>query len=82
MSKIRKPSILIPMPKAFVRSALSLRGSIGTRASLTPYWSHAILEFVLEKFHLRGLWTRISHSHNADIRVRALKKKAREAKAQ
>ncbi|KAH7105067.1 3-ketoacyl-CoA reductase [Auriculariales sp. MPI-PUGE-AT-0066] len=82
MSKIRKPSLFIPMPKSFVRAALALRGSTGTRASLTPFWTHAIMDFALEKFHLRGLWTRFSLGVNSNIRVRALKKKVREAKSQ
>ena len=82
MSKIRKPSLLVPTPKAFVRAALRLRGNFGARSSLTPYWSHALFDFVLEKFSIRGIWTRTSKSHNSGIRTHALKKKAREGKNQ
>jgi 17beta-estradiol 17-dehydrogenase / very-long-chain 3-oxoacyl-CoA reductase len=72
--------MLVPTPKAFVRAALRLRGATGTRASLSPYWSHAILDFFLEKLRLRGIWTRMSRGVNEDIRRRALRKLERERK--
>ncbi|KAK0636502.1 hypothetical protein B0T17DRAFT_519272 [Bombardia bombarda] len=85
MSKIRRTSILIPNPKQFVRSAL---GKIGLSSSepfpytYTPWWSHAIFKWVMEK--TVGATTPFTVSFNkkmhVDIRNRALKKAARDTK--
>ncbi|KXJ88309.1 3-ketoacyl-CoA reductase [Microdochium bolleyi] len=87
MSKVRKPNMLIPGPKAFVRSAL---GKIGTgdwqqtAATYTPYWSHAIMAWFIE--NTIGVGSSIGIEQNLkmhiDIRKRALKKAAREAAKQ
>ncbi|EJD54561.1 3-ketoacyl-CoA reductase [Auricularia subglabra TFB-10046 SS5] len=82
MSKIRRSSLMVPTPRSFVRAALRLHGSTGTRAAYTPYWSHALMDLALEQLDLRGLWTRLALRTNSGIRARALKKQAREQKAQ
>ncbi|KAK8042384.1 hypothetical protein PG994_012867 [Apiospora phragmitis] len=87
MSKVRRTSALIPSARAFVRSAL---GKIGTGTwqtmpdTYTPFWSHALMGWAAETF--LGTGSRILRSYNlkmhVDIRNRALKKAAREAKKQ
>lgn len=53
MSKIRKASIMIPMPKAYVKTVLrkigNWCGALHTsRPNVsTPYWSHAILDYFI-----------------------------------
>ncbi|KAF3942069.1 hypothetical protein ABW19_dt0202974 [Dactylella cylindrospora] len=86
MSKIRRSSITIPNPKAFVKSALGKVGVYvgGTAGVVTPYWSHAIMHWALE--NLAGLGSAtvigVNKSMHEDIRKRALKKKERDAKKQ
>ncbi|KAK3318944.1 hypothetical protein B0H66DRAFT_253158 [Apodospora peruviana] len=85
MSKIRRTSLLIPNPKQFVRAAL---GKIGLGAgelfpyTYTPWWSHSAFKFVVD--NTVGMYSSISVWFNlrmhVDIRQRALKKAAREAK--
>ncbi|CAJ2514306.1 Uu.00g024250.m01.CDS01 [Anthostomella pinea] len=85
MSKIRRPSMLIPNPKQFVRAAL---GKVGvgswqnTSYTYTPYWSHALMAWVVE--NTIGIGSSVGLSFNRkmhiDIRNRALKKAARDAK--
>ncbi|KAK8080270.1 hypothetical protein PG997_008088 [Apiospora hydei] len=87
MSKVRRTSALIPSARAFVRSAL---GKIGTGTwqampdTYTPFWSHALMGWAAETF--LGTGSRILRSYNlkmhVDIRNRALKKAAREARKQ
>lgn len=87
MSKVRRPSVLIPAAKPFVHAALAKVGCGGTQAnaySYTPWWSHAIFQWVVEntigagaRF---GIWYNLKM--HVDIRNRALRKAAREAKKQ
>ncbi len=84
MSKVRRPSLLIPAPKPFVRAALTKVGcaSQAFASTYTPYWSHAVFQWVVENTigvgHSFVIWyNRIMHQ---DIRMRALRKAAREAK--
>lgn len=87
MSKVRRTSLLIPNPKQFVRAAL---GKIGTGGwqfmpdTYTPWWSHAIMGYAVEA--TLGTGSRLLRTFNLtshlDIRNRALKKAAREAKKQ
>ncbi|GAM26156.1 hypothetical protein SAMD00019534_093310 [Acytostelium subglobosum LB1] len=44
MSKVRKPSMMIPLPNAFARSALN---TVGYDKVTAGYWSHQIQTFVL-----------------------------------
>lgn len=87
MSKVRRPSLMIPSPKPFVRAALSKVGT-GSWQSMpdtyTPWWTHAIMAWAGETF--LGTGSRLLRHFNlkmhVDIRNRALKKAAREAKKQ
>ncbi|KAI2622299.1 short chain dehydrogenase [Hypoxylon sp. NC1633] len=85
MSKIRRSSLMIPGPKQFVRAALGkvgLGGWQSTAYTYTPYWSHALLAWVVENTIGIGhsLIVGINLTMHKDIRTRALKKAARNAK--
>lgn len=86
MSKIRRTSPFVPSPRAWVRSALTSiglpRGAQGRAHEMTPYWSHAIADYVVGFFGYISEYTgmRVIDSMHRDIRKRALKKKAREQK--
>lgn len=85
MSKVRRASVLIPGPKQFVRTSLGKIGSgswQGTANTYTPYWSHALMAWAIENTigigHSLGIWVNLKM--HQDIRTRALKKAARNAK--
>ncbi|KAI1347077.1 hypothetical protein F5Y01DRAFT_257570 [Xylaria sp. FL0043] len=85
MSKVRRPSLFIPSPKPFVRAALGKVGVGGWHNmayTYTPHWSHALMAWVVE--NTVGVGSSISlkfnRSSHIDIRNRALRKAAREAK--
>jgi len=85
MSKVRKPSMMIPTPKQFVKATLGkigLRGTAGGMAgTITPFWSHGVMHWAIQE--LLGVWSGAVLSKNKDmhasIRKRALRKKEREA---
>jgi 17beta-estradiol 17-dehydrogenase / very-long-chain 3-oxoacyl-CoA reductase len=75
MSKIRKASMMIPTPRAYVRAVL--RNIVpGTRA---PYWTHAVLARVMGAVP-QSVVVSYVHALHRDIRKRALRKKERLAK--
>ncbi|KAH0565901.1 hypothetical protein GP486_000704 [Trichoglossum hirsutum] len=86
MSKIRRPSMLIPSPKNFVRVALGKIGRSGGAQGIaytsTPYWSHGIFHWALATFV--GLSNAFVVDRNKvmheSIRRRALRKQEREGK--
>ncbi|KAK9465354.1 hypothetical protein V1512DRAFT_266129 [Lipomyces arxii] len=86
MAKIRRTSLLIPNPKMFVASTLSSIGlncgAVGRVATSTPYWSHAIYQFIIES--TLGTWSKFVMNQNLkmhiSIRKRAMKKAEREKK--
>lgn len=88
MSKIKRASMFIPNPKAFVRSALGKigrsGGAQGVAYTTTPYWSHALMQWALLTFS--GTSNELVVSQNKgmheSIRQRALRKAEREAKTQ
>ncbi|PIL33937.1 hypothetical protein GSI_03645 [Ganoderma sinense ZZ0214-1] len=88
MSKIRRASALIPQPKAFVRSVLSKialpGGALWTNRPgvVTPFWSHGLLDYVMNVIGWNMAFVRYTHSLHKDIRRRALRKLEREAKKQ
>ncbi|KAH8157173.1 hypothetical protein CIB48_g11084 [Xylaria polymorpha] len=85
MSKVRRPSLFIPSPKPFVRAAL---GKVGvgswhnTAYTYTPHWSHALMAWFVENTVGIGSYVglKVNRSMHIDIRTRALRKAAREAK--
>lgn len=87
MSKVRRTSLLIPGPKPFVRAALGKIGLDSTETfpnTYTPWWSHAVFKWVIEKTvgstSAFTIW--YNKKMHIDIRNRALRKAAREAKKQ
>ncbi|KAI6784814.1 Very-long-chain 3-oxoacyl-CoA reductase-like protein [Emericellopsis cladophorae] len=87
MSKIRRPSLMIPTAPKFVRSALSKIGNGGFQNAsntYTPWWTHSLMiwtvETVLGVFHPTVIG--INRKMHVDIRKRALRKREREAKKQ
>ena len=84
MSKIRNPSLVVPTPRAFVKSVLGsvgrTGGAQGWMYTSTPYWSHAVMHRLMTVFLGPGnklllLYVRWFHQN---IRRRALAKKARQ----
>lgn len=88
MSKVRRASVLVPTAGAFVRKVLGMvgrsGGSQGWGGVVTPWWSHALMQWVLENVlgaRSAFLLGRNREMH-VDIRRRALRKREREAKKQ
>ena len=85
MSKIRRASASVPSPHAFVRAALRhvgrSGGAQGFAYSCTPYWSHAVMQWVVGTFagFSWGPVVRINMKIHEGIRKRALRKMEREA---
>ena len=85
MSKIRKPSLLVPSPRSFVKAVLERigrsGGAQGRAFTSTPYWSHALMHWALATFVGLGnkLVVRRNGVMHEGIRRRALRKKEREA---
>ena len=75
MSKIRRPSLFIPTPKAFVHSVLAKL----TPGTFTPYWAHALVGAAIALAPAKMLLAYV-HSLQKDTRRRALAKQARLAK--
>lgn len=80
MSKIRTPSLFVPSPRVFVKSVLGsigrTGGAQGWTYTSTPYWSHAMQQWIVSGFVGPGnklllLYTRRLHY---GIRRRALAK--------
>ncbi|KAJ9635796.1 hypothetical protein H2201_000210 [Coniosporium apollinis] len=86
MSKIKRPSMMVPTPKQFVRAALGKIGRSGGASGIAytcaPYWSHGIMLWALET--LVGTRNKFVIDFNKkmheDIRKRALRKAEREGK--
>jgi len=87
LSKIRKPSMLIPTASTYVQSVLSKIGLscgaayTGRPHTSTPYWSHALMDYLMSLVS-KDFLIRNGHNMQKSIRVRALKKLARESKSQ
>jgi 17beta-estradiol 17-dehydrogenase / very-long-chain 3-oxoacyl-CoA reductase len=85
MSKVRKPSIMIPTPKQFVKATLgkiNLKGTAGGMVgTITPFWSHGAMHWAIQEF--LGVWNTTvlgqNYGMHASIRERALRKREREA---
>jgi len=86
MAKVRKSSMLIPTPKAYVRAALAKVnlpcGALWTGRPnvVTPYWSHSVLDYLMNLIGWKMLFTRYTHNLHKSIHKRVLRKMEREAK--
>lgn len=88
MSKIRKSSLFIPTPKTFVRSTLSSIGlpvgAQGRKHESTPYGPHALMDYVtgIAGYFSENIAMKVVDRMHRDIRKRALRKRAKLAKAE
>ncbi|KAF2242422.1 NAD(P)-binding protein [Trematosphaeria pertusa] len=88
MSKIRKTSALVPNPRQFVQAVLGKIGRSGGAQNVaftsTPYWSHGLMQWFLSRFlgERSQIVVKINRGMHEDIRKRALRKAARDAKNQ
>lgn len=87
MSKIRKPSLLIPNAKNFVRAALGKIGRGGYQnasSTYTPWWTHSFFVWSIESALgvMHSIVLGVNKSMHVDIRRRALRKQERDAKKQ
>lgn len=86
MSKVRRPSVVIPTPKAFVKAALDKIGRSGGAQRIlgtsTPYWSHGIMHWAIATFAgtMNGMVIGVNRTMHEGIRKRALRKAERDAK--
>ncbi|KAH8103476.1 3-ketoacyl-CoA reductase [Cristinia sonorae] len=87
LSKIRRPSLTTPTPKAYVRSVLSKVGLpcgalwTGRPYVVTPYWSHAVIDWFMNVVGWKAQYGRFTHNLHRDILRRVKRKQEREAKA-
>ncbi|KAH8115472.1 3-ketoacyl-CoA reductase, partial [Phellopilus nigrolimitatus] len=85
MSRIRRATAFIPMPKTYVSSVLRKVGLscgalwTGRPSTSTPYWSHALLDYLINVVGWKAGFIGYTHALHKDIRKRALRKKEREA---
>src|ERR1700694_2093687 len=64
MSRIRRPSITTPLPSTYVRSVLAHIGqpcgALGRPYTTTPFWSHAIADWVMGQLGLTATYISFS----------------------
>ena len=86
LSKIRKPSLMVPLPGPYVKSVLSKIGlpcgalGSGRPNTSTPFWTHAMLDYVMTLIGSPSLFISYTHNLHKDIRRRAIRKAERDAK--
>lgn len=86
MSKIKRPSALIPTPKQFVKAALGKvgreGGAQGVANTSTPYWSHGFVHWGMITFlgTMNNYLIEYNRGMHEAIRKRALRKAERDAK--
>ncbi|EJT96662.1 3-ketoacyl-CoA reductase [Dacryopinax primogenitus] len=86
LSKIRRPSIIAPTAKAYVRTVLGKIGvpcgSLGRPGAMTPFWSHSIGDWLVQGYAPKGWLLGYINNMHKDIRRRAIRKAERLAKQQ
>ena len=86
MSKVRKPSLFVPNPRAFVKATLAKIGRKGGAQQYaytsTPYWSHGVMQFLigLIGYTTGDFAARKNLEVHQAIRKRALKRRAENGK--
>ena len=83
MSKIRKPSALVPSPRGFVAAVLAkvgrAGGAQGCAYTSAPYWSHGLMAWALSMIgNMSQLVIKFNLGMHEGIRKRALRKLERE----
>lgn len=82
MSKLKRPTLMAPTPDAFVRSTLK---TTGIEKRTAGYFMHKLQIYFIEiaQSYLPGfILTKVVYGSLNSLRIRALKRKEREAKAQ
>ncbi|KAI9479171.1 hypothetical protein LPJ78_001293 [Coemansia sp. RSA 989] len=77
MSKTRRPTFLIPMPKPYIKSVfakIGVEGGSSEPYTSIPFFSHALMAFVSERIAPKQLAINYNHSLLGGLRKRALKK--------
>ncbi|KAJ1789020.1 hypothetical protein LPJ59_005424 [Coemansia sp. RSA 2399] len=85
MSKMRRPTFLIPMPKPYIQNVfrkIGIQGGSDEPYTSIPFFSHALLAFATRKLVPKQFAINQNGSLLASMRKRALKKKEREASAE
>jgi len=77
LSKIRHTSLTVPSASSWARAAIA---HIGFEPLSVPYWSHALLAWLVSVVP-QGLLANFLLKNGLDIRRRALQKKTKDAKA-
>lgn len=78
MSKVRRSSLMVPTPAAYVRSVLS---KAGTSFHCEPYWTHSVLAAIMT-FLPESLLLFVNRRSMIAVRLAALRKAARISKAE
>ncbi|CAG8790832.1 5493_t:CDS:2, partial [Acaulospora morrowiae] len=85
MSKVRKPSFLIPLPRPYVKSVLNKIGlpcgASWVPYNSCPYPSHALANWIVANTFSWSFWVNQGLAQQENIRKRALRKREREAAA-
>ncbi|EGG13265.1 steroid dehydrogenase [Cavenderia fasciculata] len=71
MSKVRKPSLFVPLPEAYARSAIS---TIGYERTTSGYWAHKIQTYLITSLP-SIVSDKVMYDMHASQRKRALSKK-------
>ena len=74
MSKIRKPSLMVPSPNTFVKSALA---RLGIDDRTCGYWFHDIMMLAIDTFP-RSMIANYVYGQSQIVKKRALKKMEKE----
>ena len=80
MSKVRKPSLLVPNARNYAKAVLGnigrTGGAQGYAYTSTPYWAHAVMEWALGTFAgvLNQFVVQRNGAMHESIRRRALRK--------
>ncbi|KAJ2615506.1 hypothetical protein EV177_001545 [Coemansia sp. RSA 1804] len=85
MSKMRRPTFFIPMPRPYIQCVLSkigIQGGASEPFTSIPFFPHALLAFATEKLVPKQLAISQNGKLLGSMRKRALKKKEREAQKQ
>ncbi|KAI3626334.1 hypothetical protein CBS9595_001695 [Malassezia furfur] len=86
MSKIRRASLMIPLPDDYVKAALSRigrsTGALGRPFTMTPWPAHAWLDWATSHLTPAGLMLSRSYDYNLNTRKRAIRKAEQLAKKQ
>ncbi|KAJ1662796.1 hypothetical protein IW140_004987 [Coemansia sp. RSA 1813] len=85
MSKMRRPTFLVPMPKPYIQCAfrkIGVQGGSSEPFTSIPFFPHALLAFATQKMVPKQFAINQNGSLLSSMRKRALKKKEREAQKQ